>query len=245
LQFGTALLGRDKAVKDADGNPVPYAKTIFKKFRFVDEIPADAQVFSNSYGADYDEWRQPDAQSLLVTGYNQHRDMLNFAKNSAAWLSVDEKSFLTLLTTKYAGGDVKNFRNCVIVCIRRGEDFKNMKQLTNKFYNACLQKHFAADATFLIVSDCSTLLETIAPVTPEDECLLENTPHEKVVFVNEPDIVQFHLSRLCKNIVVSESTFHAFMAYFVGMTFSQPRIVFFKDTDVTRRNLNLANWIVE
>ena len=63
--------------------------------------------------------------------------------------------------------------------------------------------------------------------------------------IDESDIIQIYAGLLCKNIILSESTFHLWIAY-LASNFGEntnKNFVCFNNTDITNRNLDLKNWI--
>jgi hypothetical protein len=63
--------------------------------------------------------------------------------------------------------------------------------------------------------------------------------------VIEADMVQIYFGIMCKHYILSESTFHLWIAY-LGTKFgsdTDKTVVCFHDTDITNRNLVLDNWV--
>ena len=59
--------------------------------------------------------------------------------------------------------------------------------------------------------------------------------------VVEDDITQIYLGRLCSHFILSESTFHLWIAYLCNSV--NKKVIVFKNTDITNRNLFLDDWI--
>ena len=66
--------------------------------------------------------------------------------------------------------------------------------------------------------------------------------HYDYIEVNEKDIVQFYFGLACKNYILSESTFHLWIAYLASVKYDK-KVIVFNNTDITNRNLALDNWI--
>ena len=59
--------------------------------------------------------------------------------------------------------------------------------------------------------------------------------------VVEDDITQIYLGRMCSHFILSESTFHLWIAYLCNTV--NKKVIVFKDTDITNRKLFLDDWI--
>lgn len=67
--------------------------------------------------------------------------------------------------------------------------------------------------------------------------------HYNYIEVNKKDIVQFYFGLGCKNYILSESTFHLWIAYLGTIDDNNKKVICFNDTDITHRKLDLENWI--
>lgn len=240
---GTAeTSNRRQALRDAEGNIVPYSESILSKFRFVEEFPRPSQVFANNYEGTHATWNRE--VHLEIAGYQQHRNL--FQRTMQSWpryFNLYNKHMVKALCKKYAPNDHKQdswmqqdprawFKQCVCIGIRRCDDFKHMNSITNRAINR-VKKEFYPNHTALIVSDVGNA----DPIVDGDEPL-----DFDVIFVNEPDIVQLNLAFLCNAMIVSESTFHTWLAYFMETAQPTTDITCFNNTDLTRRHLALDKW---
>ncbi len=228
MLWGTAKQkDREQMVVDEEGLPVSYEHTIFSKIRFIDKVPATDTQFNNGYGGKHLQWNS--GSHLFIKNYQQHAGLFVAHLNKLSnYLFLNDEKILHMLVTKYG-----NFKKCVIVGLRQGNDFRGKSPLTSASFNRALLQHFPGHRV-LVVSDSKTVQKSV------DGSELQS-PY---TMVNEPDIVQFHLARLCPNMIISASTFHIWMGYFIQDTFQEnAKVVCFKHTDVTNRHLALPNWV--
>lgn len=245
FETGTAnSYNREQALRDdVSGVVVPYNATIFSKFCFVDTFPKKRLVFENHYSSEPIAWNCQESH-LEIAGYQQHRDL--FVSTMHSWpkyFNLYNKGMVKRLVKHYAPKDTKPnqwmqtdprkwFEECVCIGIRRGNDFNRMTAITNRVINR-VKKEFYPNHKALIVSDVGNA----DPLVKDDEAL-----DFDFVVIQEPDIVQLNLAFLCHAMILSESTFHAWLAYFMETAQSKTDITCFNNTDITRRNLSLANW---
>lgn len=227
---GTAdAFNRKQALRDpVTGDVVPYSQTILSKFTFVETFPEPRTIFCNNYDSKVMEWDSKYTH-LEIEGYQQHREL--FQRTMDAWpkyFNLYNKHMLRHLVKTYAPSP----ESCVCIGIRRGNDFKHMKAITNRVLNR-VKKEFYPDHRALIVSDTGNA----DPIANDDETL-----DFEFTVVKEPDIVQLNLAFLCNAMILSESTFHTWLGYFMETAQHTTDITCFNDTDLTRRNLTLANW---
>jgi len=234
MLWGTAKQrDRSQIFCDEEGMPQSYEKTIFSKLRFIDKLPSKMDSkFKNGYGGAHMKWTK--GSHLLIESFQQHVDLfLAHLNKFSTYLAVNDERILHLLIAKYAKGDIAYFKNCVCVGLRRGQDFKGKSRLTNVALNRAKKEHFPNN-NVLLISDVKTVAKTVDGVDIAFDYTL----------VDEVDMIQFHLARLCPNMILSDSTFHVWMAYFMQDTFGMDsKVVCFKLTDVTNRHLALPNWI--
>ena len=145
------------------------------------------------------------------------------------YLAFDDNSIARHIKNKY--GDV---RGAVCVGIRIGEDFKHMKKLTSSSYKKALDhyKNMGMDMSRVyIISDAST------------KNMLDLHESYNCIEVDESDIVQMYLGLMCQNFILSESTFHLWIAYLAVIQDRSKNVLCFNDSDTTIRNFDMENWI--
>jgi hypothetical protein len=228
ILFGTSnMFNKTKSLKRND-KYIGYNETIFNKLEFIENIDTEYLVVHNDYTNDIID---PNNNNILISGHNQNIDLFRSVMNKIPnYLHFDDIHIKNYILEKYPG-----IENSTILCIRIGDDFKYMTKITPDSYLKSLSylktNNEIIDDLF-IISDI--------PVN----CFLNNTiPYFKEI--NEPDIFQMYAGLLCKNIVLSESTFHLWIAYF-ATNFGEntnKKVICFNNTDITDKQLDLDNWI--
>jgi hypothetical protein len=140
------------------------------------------------------------------------------------YLNLRDNTIEEYITNKY--GDV---RGGTMLGIRRGLDFAHMTKLTDNSYRRALEHvEGLGESTekLYVIGDVSAPLDLGG---------------RSYTAVDESDIVQFYFGLSCKNFILSESTFHLWIAY-LAMD-PEKKVVCFNDTDITNRNLVMPGWI--
>ena len=65
----------------------------------------------------------------------------------------------------------------------------------------------------------------------------------RIIFIDEDDITQINTGLLCNNFILSESTYHYWIALLKNSFDINTKVVCFNNTDITNKNLSLDNWI--
>ena len=226
LLFGTSnMFNKSKCYKIGD-KLVPYNKTIFGKLVFIDKITDEYIEIHNDYTNNITD---PQNKNILITGYNQNLDLFrSIMSKIPKYINIDDAIIKTYIFEKY-----ENIENATMLGVRIGSDFKHMKKITPKSYLKALK----------YLRNQGKLTEQIYVIgdMPTSEYFKENNFKEVV----ECDIVQFYFGVMCKNFVLSESTFHLWMAY-LGTNFGEKvdkTVICFNDTDITNRQFDLDNWV--
>jgi hypothetical protein len=200
----------------------PYSETIFKRLTFT-EIAQQPLVRVHN---DFTDNLVVPTSNLLVTGFNQNLNLFRSVLSKIPnYLNFDDE-IVSYLKKKYLLDE-----NSTCIGVRRGSDFAHMKKLTPSSYERAIEhiKQINPRSKFYVISD-----------TPTSEFF--NDISEPLIEVCESDIVQLCFGMLCNQYILSESTFHLWIAY-LGTINSKKTVVCFNDTDITNRNLDLEGWI--
>ena len=61
--------------------------------------------------------------------------------------------------------------------------------------------------------------------------------------IDENDVYQLYAGLMCKHYILSESTFHLWIAYLGTIKNDDKQVIVFNDTAILRKNLSLDKWI--
>lgn len=223
-----------------DGQPASYDRTIFSKIRFACSSRGECLSIRHGIEASASRFELDSANlpgEIVIDGYNQNVDLFREVMHRIpAYLNLEDAAIKSYLFEKY--GDLSN---ATVVGVRIGKDFSHMRKLTARSYHNAIGElkrigAAAAKDKLYVVGDVSTDAFFANSQLPDEFELIE---------VKESDIVQIYFGMACRNYVLSESTFHLWMAY-LGTGFGEDNnksVVCFNDTDITNRNLALKDWI--
>jgi hypothetical protein len=160
----------------------------------------------------------------------------------------------------HASTDERNLNTNILVGVRWGSDFSHMKKVTMVSYERALN-HLIRNAPRDIGKLAEWKLVVLADVSASQLSGFQDLARSlsqrhatrvEVVIVEEDDITQLQAGLACDRFVLSESTFHLWIALLrTGLgKGSKPRmsavtpsnVVVFEDTDVTNRGLVLEGW---
>lgn len=231
--FGTSnQFNRDNCLR-INGQLVSYDHTIFKKIKFVDSPRNQYLIIHHDNDPSIVRFQLHSFNlpvEIVIDGYNQNIDLFREVMHKIpSYLNLNEDGIKSYIFNKY--GDLSN---ATVVGVRIGQDFSHMTKLTADSYRKAihlLKRQNSINGKIYVIGDIST------------DAFFGNT-HE-FVEVKESDIVQLYFGMACQNYVLSESTFHLWVAY-LGTRFGEDRnkhVVCFNNTDITNRNLSLDSWI--
>jgi hypothetical protein len=72
---------------------------------------------------------------------------------------------------------------------------------------------------------------------------IDFTIHGRIIVVDEDDITQFYAGLLCNCFILSESTYHYWIALFKNIMDKNTKVIVFNNTDITNKSLSLPDWI--
>lgn len=231
LKFGTSKkFGRIKNVKSNNAD-VPYLNTIFNKFDVIDLPDTKYKIIKNDYTNNI--YAPKLHENIFIKGYCQNADLFkDYLNKMPIYLNLSDDNVSNYIKTKYP-----KIENGIMVGLRVGKDFRKMKKITRNSYVKALNKLKSLNITLdnlFIISDVSNAwidkfdLQHVYPAT----------------FIDENDIYQIYAGIMCRHYILSESTFHLWIAYLgTRKRSSHKNVITFNDTDITNRNLSLANWI--
>ena len=226
--YGTSnLFGKIKTYM-VNGNFMSYAQTIFSKLQFIDNVEGDYVTVHNDLTCDV---IIPQEKNILISGHNHHINTVTQVMDKISnYLFLDDTNIKNYILEKYP-----NIQNSTIICVRIGDDFKHMNKLKPESYLKAIE-HLnelgESTSDLFVMSDIST------------HTFFNNTI-PSFTEIDEPDIFQIYAGLMAKNIILSESTFHLWIAYLLT-NFGENKdknVICYNDTDTTNRNMNLDEWI--
>ena len=226
ILYGTSnLFGKIKCLVDETNTFKTYTTTIFNKIKSIRELPP-VNNYVNVSNNSIDDVIVPDGSPLLIVDFciNSKLYIDNLPK-IRDYLYFDDQNIKDYIFNKY--GDISNG---ICLGVRVGSDFSHMKKIQKSSYNKALQHY----------KDINVNIDNVY--------IISDTPNYKIdgyncIDVNEPDIIQFYIGLLCKNYILSESTFHLWIAYMGTCNDDSKKVICFNDTDITNRSFNLTQWI--
>jgi hypothetical protein len=193
-----------------------YNSTIFNKLEFTEHIE-NCDVVTNNYTSN----KIIPSKHIFIKGYCQNIDLFREYFDRIP-------NYLSFKDTPEKYGDLSN-AVCIGVRVRR--DFAHMKKINQSSYIKAIE-YLKANGLFF---------DKILIIGDVDSYWTDN--RYDVIHVNDDDITQFSVGLQCKYYVLSESTFHLWIAYIGTLTNSDKKVICFNDTDITTRNLHLPSWI--
>jgi hypothetical protein len=229
LLFGTSIHNERNQMLRINNEYKTYDKTIFKNIKFVDNKSYQFNsIIHNDYTVNIDN-NLIDKDCIRISGYNQNIDLFKTVFDKIPkYLNLHDDYCQTYILNKY--GDITNG---TLICIRIGSDFAHMTKINKNSYLKALdylKLNNEEDKKIYIMSD--------VPIA-------DYFGNDKFINVFESDIIQFYFGLYCKNYILSESTFHLWIAY-LGTEFGKntnKNVICFNDTDITNRNLSLETFI--
>ena len=274
LRWGTAgFTNRDKVRRSLRGAKLSYLDTLFRSPKLKQQWPVgngtDAlagltglpgvTTVHNDYAVARYVPRQEarpgtsglPSPNLHLTGFHQHRDLfLPTLARLPAYLNLDvDWATRALLYARYGLSPGKQ-RHAIMLGVRRGADFAHMTKVGLASYERGLRAVFETRAGHATPWTLVVLADTdVADMQLADRAsalAAEYGPHSvRTVFISEDDITQLHAGLACDHFILSESTFHYWIAVLRGVL--PPRrpavqVVVFEGTDLTNRPLALEGW---
>ena len=227
LKFGTSnKFGKNKCIKK-EGENFPYTNTILNKFKYYKKIK-DHSVIHN----DYTNNKCIPSRNILISGYCQNIYLFkDYLHKIPRYLNLEDPTIINYIKSKY-----KNIEQGIFIGLRVGKDFRRMKKITRNSYRNALKKlksmKINIDSLF-IVSDVNNAWSTKFN-------LQERYP---ATSINENDIFQIYAGLMCKHYILSESTFHLWIAYLGTINKNtNKKVIVFKNTDMTNHPLSMNEW---
>jgi hypothetical protein len=237
LHIGTAnYTNRDRRRK-VNGVVVSYKDTIYSndklEFKSLKNIKySKIYTFNNDYML-----HEPITSDSIIRiqGYCQNYKLFWPIKDSIfSYINLNDTSIIEYIHTKY---QIDPTRIYTMVGLRCCSDFGHMIKIKHQSYmnaiNHLLEGKDKSKHTLFIITDSVELIHTRFKI-PDDL---------DVKIIDEDDIIQIYAGMVCSNFILSESTYHYWIALLKYIKDPTVNIICFKDTDITNRPLALPDWV--
>lgn len=230
--FGTSnWFDRDKVMYDEYGNRRGYDYTIFRNFTFTDNLDLSNTISLDNHFDDIKIVPSED-KNINIEGFNQNIGLFKeFLHKIPDYLYLKDQSIIDYIHHKY--GDISN-TNSMCIGIRIGKDFENVTlpnvESYKKALDCCKEKNINIDKIY-VISDVPNILEN-------NFNLKQHCDYVEVV---ENDIVQIYFGLMCKNFILSQSTYHLWIAYLATIMDNSKKVICFNNSTIER--LYLDDWI--
>lgn len=226
LQMGTDNRPRNRRTRKWSGENVNYKFTIFNKFTYRALGKHQYQIVRNDT---LNDEIIPTAEYLKLDGYCSEGKLYHQVSDKLlSYFNLNDRLVHDYIKSKY---NLENQKN-IMLGIRIAPDFAHMTKITCESYRKALYTLVSEDETdynLIILSDTVNWTRKV-----------NFKINGRIIVVDEDDITQFYVGLLCNHFILSESTYHYWMAYFKSLMDKNTQVVVFNNTEV--RNL-LPEWI--
>ena len=227
LFYGTSNVhGRQKNLV-VKGKDVTYRDSIFKHFSYR-EVSNGCEIVENGHTAN----KIVPRKNILIKGWCQNLDLFqDYLHKMPEYLDLTDATITNHIKTKY-----KNIDNGIMIGLRVGNDFRHMTGINRGSYINALEALKSAGVdigNLFIVSDVDDAWDRHFD--------LQNEYPATVII--EDDITQVYFGLMCQHYILSESTFHLWIAYLGTIDREDKKVIVFKDSNITRDPLSLNNWM--
>jgi hypothetical protein len=233
LHYGTSNYTNRKQCRIVDNIEVSYKNTIFKKINYTNCDEFIGKIIHNDY-QDIKILPNDEDTILVIDGYCQNKYLFSEVRNNIInYLNVYDEETINYLKIKYNFDE--NSKN-IMLGIRVGDDFSHMTKITKKSYK---------NAIFTLVNEneCDYNIIIVADNPEKYKDIIDFNINGRIILVDGDDIEQFNMGLLCNHFILSESTYHYWIAYLKTSVDKNTKVVCFNDTDITNRNLEMDDWI--
>lgn len=173
--------------------------------------------------------------TLKIDGYNQNYHLFFDIKHKLlSYFNLNDIAIQNDLCNKY---NITSNEKNIMLGIRMCDDFKHMTKINKLSYIKALNKFISKDEknyNLIILSDIKNDWQDKLDIS---------SINGKIIIVDEDDISQIYMGMMCNYFILSESTYHYWIAMFKYSTDPSIKVVVFNDTDLTNRPLALPEWI--
>lgn len=230
--YGTSnMFGREKMIKNEMNNYKTYDETIFKNFLFSNGHNENNIIVYNYFSDD--KIIPESGKEIIIDGFCQNIYLFyEYLNKIPKYLHLNNPEIIKYIQNKYP--PIEN-TNSVCIGVRFGKDFEHRKNIiTVESYKKALAFYKSLGIeikNIFIISDVKNTTE-----------LLNLGENYNCIEIDENDIVQIYCGIQCDNFILSESTFHLWIAYLAVAKNKEKKVICFNNTDITNRNLYFPDW---
>ena len=213
---------------------INYKNTFFKKFNYINIRPGNCQKIIRNYEEEIIDSNK-EINNIFIEGFCQNVKLFyhNIYKLVNA-LDFSNEEIKSYIRKKY--GEVNSG---ICICLRQGYDMPGwLKKIfvDKNYYRKCINeiRKTNKDIKLYIISDVAGAWKNIIGLDKEFPA----------IEVNEKDIIQFHFALNCSHFIMSQSTFHFWIAY-VAEELNKNKKIFYKFWSPSKAGKKrfLKNWI--
>ena len=224
---------RDKT-KRIEGKKAGYDETILKYFTFRNLQCNFTYTDINHFYENNRILLDSNSNYLKINGWCQNYKLFYEVFDKIfKYFNFQDNSIKHYIKTKY---NIDETKKNIMIGLRIEQDFVHMNKLTSNSYNKALDMYLQdneTDYNLIVISDTH--------LGREDK--LNFNIKGNIIYIDESDIDQMYAGLMCSNFILSESTFHYWIAVFKQMTDPNINVICFNNTDITNRELALPTWI--
>ena len=228
ILFGTSNKFGRKTYKIENGKILSYKDTFFKKLMFyTGDVKEQVDILHN----DFTNNKPIPRRSVMVRGFCANMNLFHSIHNKIPnYLHLHDESTIQYIRNKY-----ENIENGIMIGIRRGPD-GGFKKITQESYKNALERLKSMDI------DISNLF-ILTDVTDAWANIIGLESKYPAIEIREDDYTQFIAGMMCQHFIITESSYHWWIAYMGIIDHPIKKVLYFDESDLTRRDLTMKDWI--
>ena len=212
-----------------------YLDSILNKFNTSSCIPkCDYNLYNDCISLNKIDLSNKENSSILISGYCQNVDLFfSVGEKLLEYFNLDDSDVKNQLLDKYK---IDSSAINIMLGIRIGIDggFKYSK-FTKQSYTSILN-------TIVNTYDDDKVINVYVLSDIEDvSFMIQTSDKYNIIYVHEDDIGQIYVGLMCNYFILSDSTFHWWIAFLKWSKDNSTNVHVFNDTDITNRCLLNSN----
>jgi len=209
-----------------------YLNTILNKFNTIDIVPpGDTLLYNDCFSLNKLDLSNVTNKNIIIDGYSQNVDLFFDVKDKlCSYLNLEDKDIEQQMKEKY---NIDNEAINIMLGIRIGTDggFKyskftkqSYKQIIDGIINSNINNN--KPINLYVLSDIENF-----------SFMIDESDKYKIIYVNDDDISQIYVGLMCNYFILSDSTFHWWIAFLKWSKDASTSVYCFNNTDTTNRCL--------